>query len=267
VLLGVLASKPASIAEAVALYDRHLAAATSFVKERALVPVPAALALVLEPLPRGIADGAALTNWPAPLCDPRGKGHALYATNLDAHPIVQTKNLAVHEGIPGHYLQSACWQESAPPPVRFLGVSDHVAMARGYFGTMLSVEGWAVHTEQLMLAEGFYEAGPERIFFAFCDAIRAMRVLLDLGLHARGMPEAAALEMITRATLMPSSWALAQILRSKRIPLQSLTYLIGSTEIAALRAGPGRHLSTLDFHRRLLEAGPVPPSRLRGSFA
>jgi uncharacterized protein (DUF885 family) len=267
VLLAILAPTTATVDEAVALYRRHLDAATRFVEERALVPMPEGLSLELEPLPAGIADGTVLTNWPAPLLDARGKGHALYASDASAHQLVQAKNLAVHEGIPGHYLQSACWQRGTPSPVRFLGVTDDVAMARSYFGTMLSVEGWAVHMEQLLLAEGFYDAGPERIFFAFCDAIRAMRVLLDLGLHARGMDEEEALAMITRATLMPESWARNQVLRSKRIPLQSLTYLVGSTEIAALRSGAARELDTLSFHRALLELGPVPPSRLVATFA
>jgi len=266
VLLAILAPKAATVEEAVALYRGHLDAATRFVEERGLVPVPEALALELEPLPAGIADGTVLTNWPAPLLDARGKGHALYATEASAHPIVQAKNLAVHEGIPGHYLQSACWQRGTPSPVRFLGVTDDVAFSRSYFGTMLSVEGWAVHMEQLLLAEGFYEEGPERIFFAFCDAIRAMRVLLDLGLHARGMEEEEAVRMITRATLMPEGWARSQVLRSKRIPLQSLTYLVGSTEIASLRRGAARELDALSFHRALLELGPVPPARLAATF-
>ena len=68
--------------------------------------------------------------------------------------------------------------------------------------------------------------------------------------------------MVTRATLMPEGWARSQILRSKRMPLQSLTYLVGSTEIASLRAGAARDLDAPSFHRALLEFGPVPPSRL-----
>lgn len=266
-LLGVLAPKPATLEDAVALYERHLAAATRFVREREIVQVPESLALALAPMPAGMGDGIALTNWPAPRLDARGKGHALYAVDPSAHPVVQAKNLAVHEGIPGHYLQSASWQRGAAPAVRFLGVIDDVAMSRSYFGAMLSVEGWAVHMEQTMLAEGFYDVGPERLFFAFCDAIRAMRVMLDLGLHARGMTDDEAVRMVTSATLMPEGWARSQIVRSKRVPLQSLTYLVGSTEIAALRSGAARAVDTSRFHRALLSFGPVPPSRLEKAFA
>lgn len=260
VLLTILAEKPSTIAAALERYTHHLEAATRFVKERALVPVPEGLALSLAPLPAGIAEGTALTNWPAPLLRPGGRGHALYAPEPSAHSLVQTKNLAVHEGIPGHYLQSAWWQRTLPSPVRFLGVSDAIAMARGYFGTMLAVEGWAVHMEELLLAEGFYAPGPERIFFAFCDMIRAMRVMLDLQLHAGGLTEDEAERLVMDATLMPQPWARAQVLRAKRIPLQSLTYLVGATELAALRARSS--LSQLAFHRELLRFGPVPPSRL-----
>jgi uncharacterized protein (DUF885 family) len=81
------------------------------------------------------------------------------------------------------------------------------------------------------------------------------------------MEEEEAVRLVTHGTLMSPSWARAQILRSRRIPLQSLTYLVGATEIASLRAGAARDLDTLSFHRALLELGPVPPSRLSATFA
>ncbi len=265
-LYAVFGPKPETLADAVARYQLHIDAATRFVRARGLLTVPDALSLSLAPMPPGVGDGVALTNWPAPLLQPHGRGHALYATEPSAHPLVQARNLAVHEAIPGHYLQSAAWQRSRPSVVRFLGVADDVAMSRGYFGAMLSVEGWAVHMEQLLCAEGFYEAGAERIFFAFCDAIRAMRVLLDLGLHAGAMSDEECVRMVSGATLMSEGWARAQLLRSKRVPLQSSTYFAGERAIAALRAGASGWASR-DFYDQLLSYGPVPPSRLGGAFA
>src|SRR5256885_12245562 len=115
-------------------------AGTRFVAERKLVALPGRLDFAFEPLPPGIADGTAITNWPAPLLDPQGRGHCLYGDDVTSHVEVATKNLAVHEAIPGHYLQSAIWQRTfAGRPrsiVRFSGVCDDVAFARGYFGTM-----------------------------------------------------------------------------------------------------------------------------------
>lgn len=88
-----------------------------------------------------------------------------------------------------------------------------------------------------------------------------MRVLLDLELHARGLPEEEAVDRVMHATLMPENWARMQIVRAKRIPLQSMTYLVGATEIAKLRAAtPAETMHA--FHRALLAFGPVPPSRL-----
>lgn len=185
VVIGLFASKAETTDEAIHAYEAQLAAATRFVREREVVPIPADLALALEPLPDGIADGCGLTNWPAPLLNPAGRGHALYSRNPDDHPKISAKQLAIHEGIPGHYLQSAVWQRSPASPVRFLGVTDDVAISQGYFGTMVSVEGWAVHMEDVMVREGFFEPGHERMFAAWCDAVRAARVIFDLGLHAQ----------------------------------------------------------------------------------
>jgi uncharacterized protein (DUF885 family) len=259
--MRVLAARPASLDEALAAYRRWIVEATNFVRDRELVPVPAGMALAFEPLPSGIADGGSVTNWPAPLFDPGGKGHVLYAPQPEAHATVATKNLAVHEGVPGHYLQSVTWQRQADVAhaCRYLGVADDVAFARGYFGTTISVEGWAVHMEQLLRARGFYDTDEELLFFDFCDAIRATRVVLDLELHTGRMPADAAVRFVAEATGMPEGWARAQVLRSKRIPLQGLTYLVGQRAIAELRRS--FRGDDLDFHAQLLALGPVPPSR------
>jgi uncharacterized protein (DUF885 family) len=263
-VLALFGPKPATIEEALAAYREQIEAATRVA--RAIVPIPDDLALGLDPLPEGIADGAGFTNWPAPLLDPTGRGHALYARDPAAHPRIMAKQLAIHECIPGHYLQSAIWQRQRSRPVRFLGVQDDVAMSVGYFGTMVSVEGWAVHMEDEMVALGFMEPGRERMFSAWCDAVRAMRVLLDLGLHAEGRSADEMAAQVAEATLLSEGWARQQVLRSKRIPLQSSTYQIGAMEIEALQKRARPKMSALDFHAKLLAFGPVPTSRLRVAF-
>lgn len=260
-LMKVLAPRPSTLDDALAGYRRWLVEATNFVRDRELVPVPAALALALEPLPGGIADGGAVTNWPAPLFDPEGRGHVLYAPDPNAHTTVATKNLAVHEGIPGHYLQSVYWQRNAKPEhaCRYLGVADDVAFSRGYFGATLAVEGWAVHMEHLLRHHGFYDTKEQQIFFDFCDAIRAMRVVLDLELQRGRMTGEDAARFVADATMMPEGWAKAQVVRAKRLPLQGLTYQVGAREIAKLRKT--FRGDDIEFHEKLLSLGPVPPSR------
>jgi hypothetical protein len=260
-LLKVLAPRPSTLDEALAGYRRWLVEATNFVRDHDLVPIPPALALDLEPMPGGIADGSSVTNWPAPLFDPKGKGHLLYASDPGAHSTVAMKNLAVHEGIPGHYLQSAYWQRNAKPEhaCRWLGVADDVAFAWGYFGAMLAVEGWAVRMEHLLRRHGFYDTPEEQLFFDFCDVIRAMRVVLDLELQRGRMSGEEATRFVAETTSMPEGWAHAQVVRAKRLPLQGLTYQVGAREIERLRRS--FRGDELEFHERLLAAGPVPPSR------
>lgn len=266
-LLKVLTPRPSTLDDALAGYRRWLVDAMNFVRDRELVPIPTALALALEPLPGGIADGSSVTNWPAPLFDPKGKGHLLYATDPRAHSTIAMKNLAVHEGIPGHYLQSVWWQRNAKPEqaCRWLGVADDVAFAWGYFGAMLAVEGWAVHMEHLLRRHGFYDTPEEDLFFDFCDVIRAMRVVLDLELQRGRMTGEEATRFVADTTSMPESWSRAQVVRAKRLPLQGLTYQVGAREIAKLRRSFKG--DDLDFHEKLLSLGPVPPSRAARLFS
>jgi uncharacterized protein (DUF885 family) len=259
--------RAATVPEMVAMYRKHCDDATTLVRERKLVPVPHPLALELAPLPQGVIDGGAITNWPAPLLDPEGRGHALYAPDVHQHPTVAMKQLAIHEGIPGHYLQSVAWQRQPIPrhrAVRWLGVADPIAMAGGYFGTMVSVEGWAVYMEQLLFENDFFDPGRETQFFAVCDAIRAVRVLTDLELHATDITTEQAEELVASSTLLARDYGEYSVLRSKRIPLQSMTYLVGQRETMDLRAlALAKGESLLTFHGRILSAGPVPLSRLR----
>jgi uncharacterized protein (DUF885 family) len=268
---ALLGAQDARIEDVVRRYERHLLAATRFVRERDIVAIPEDLALAFEPLPPAVADGSPVTNWPAPLLDARARGHVLYGGDAAAHATVATKNLAVHEGIPGHYLQCAVWQRafaSGEAPrhelVRYLALHDDVAMSRGCMASALAVEGWAVHMERTLLREGFYDTDDERLFFAVCDAIRAARVVLDLELHAGDLDVAGAVRLVAEATGMPERWARGQVLRAKRMPLQGLSYLVGAAAIEALR----RELDapSAAFHRGLLALGPVPPSRARGTL-
>jgi uncharacterized protein (DUF885 family) len=264
--VAVCALHPASYEDAVALYEKHLAAAVRLVRAKELVAMPEPLALAFERLPPGVADGASITNWPAPLLDPEGRGHALCGDDMAAHVSIAAKPLAVHEAIPGHYLQSVAWQRAVESGaidrasiVRFFGVFDDVAISRAYFGTMLSVEGWAVAMERLLREHGFFDTPRELFFAAMCDAIRAVRVIVDLELHAGDASPEALRALVAEATLFGDRYATYQILRAKRMPLQGLTYLVGALEIEGLRAASALPLAA--FHRELLALGPVPPSR------
>lgn len=255
---------PASLEEAFAKYREVQARAIAFVREKELFLFDESFQLDLSTIPPGIAVGTPAINWPAPLLDRTKSGGFLISPDPDAHSISGAANLAVHEGIPGHYLQSFAWQSrfsGEPHPVRFLCVCDDVAMARQYYGTMVSIEGFAAYVEELMLEQGFF-SDEEALLSVVSKAIRAARVIADLSLHARHSSRQAVAEMLAEQTGMPLGWARGQVLRYSRIPLQALTYHVGCRQIWALKGKARAHagFQEADFHKRLFDLGPVPPA-------
>jgi uncharacterized protein (DUF885 family) len=256
---GLFARKLDAGADIPAMYRAHAERALErFVDVGLLSPV-GEINLGFDPLPEGIAEGSQAVNWPAPLLDPTGRGHVAYAPRPSAHVAVACKSLAIHEAVPGHYLQSRVWQLAhghGRHAGRFIGVADDVAMVRGYMGTMVAVEGWAVRAEQLARTMGLFD-DEEELFFSVCEAIRAARAVVDIELHAGEMTRDEAARFTAWATLLPEAWAQRQVVRYRRMPLQACTYWLGA--LAIERAAARRTGSMAAFHDELLSRGPVPP--------
>lgn len=262
------AHHPARDEDVIPLYRELIAHTEQFVHEQGMFNVPEGLRLGIKPLPPGMVDVRG-TNWPAPLLDPRKVGWFVVAPMAPAHPTVWAALLAVHEGIPGHFLQSVAWQRAFsrhPAPVRFLLVTDHVAMARGHFGPMLNIEGYATYAEERMRRAGFYTTA-EELTALVARALRAVRVVVDISLHTERMDDEAAVRYLVHHASMPEAHARREILRFKRIPMQSITYLLGALEFERLEADcrrqRGEHFDEAGFHDELFSFGPVPPAQLR----
>jgi uncharacterized protein (DUF885 family) len=259
---------PARDEDVIPLYRGLIARAEHFIHERGMFDVPAGCRLGLKAMPPGMVDVRG-TNWPAPLMDPSKVGWFVLAPMALAHPTVWATLLAVHEGLPGHFLQSVAWQRGFsqhPAPVRFLLVTDHVAMARGHFGPMLNIEGYATYAEERMRREGFYTA-PEALTALVARALRAVRVVVDIGLHTGRMDEEEAVRYLMHHACMPEPNARREVLRYKRIPMQAITYLLGALELEQLaedcRRERGSRFDEAAFHNELFSFGPVPPALLR----
>ncbi|MEZ6197403.1 MAG: DUF885 family protein [Planctomycetota bacterium] len=222
--------------------------------------------LGMDVYPEGMRDQGAGTNWPAPLLDPRGRGQFVIHPDPGAHPRAWASVLAVHEGVPGHTLQSAGFQRrfaGAAAPFRFLAVADDVAIPRLNFSAMLSIEGWAVYAESLVREAGLH-SGVDLLFAHAADALRAVRVIAEIDLH-RGALAPAEVEpfVCENAGLASARWELE---RYQRGPLQAVAYFFGARRIRALRerteAVEGAGFSAARFHEALLAAGPVRPDDL-----
>jgi uncharacterized protein (DUF885 family) len=221
------------------------------------------------PMPAGMLHGASISNWPAPLMNPRSSGCVVLRPESECHPKVRSALLAAHEGIPGHFLQSMAWQRRFgrdEAPVRFLNTADDVAMLRQYYAPMLNIEGYATYAEELLRAEGFYSK-EEELFALSCRVFRALRLALDVGLHCKFMNPKEGSRYIVAHTSFSGETADAEILRYQRLPMQGATYLLGALQFEDLRREMqhkfGEDLRDDAFHEQVFAFGPVPPAVIR----
>ncbi|MCE1245177.1 MAG: DUF885 domain-containing protein [Firmicutes bacterium] len=157
---------------------------------------------------------------------------------------------AVHEAYPGHHLQ-LCHARENP------------SIIRGLAGCNLFVEGWALYTEELMQEIG-YLTEPMQILFQLKDKVwRASRIIIDVGLHVKGMPMEEAMNILTRTIGYSEHAALTEVKRYCRTPTQPLSYLTGLTKIQQMKKAfmskyPESGLK--QFHDKVLACGSIPPA-------
>jgi len=159
--------------------------------------------------------------------------------------------LYLHEGAPGHHFQISLAQEdtSLPDFQRFGGNTAYV-------------EGWALYAETLGYPMGFY-ADPMQHWGTLDDEmLRAMRLVVDTGLHSQGWSRQQALDYMLANSGMGRSDAEAEVDRYIADPGQAVAYKIGALTIQRLRAeaeaqlGPRFDLKA--FHAQVLDSGALP---------
>ena len=126
------------------------------------------------------------------------------------------------------------------------------------------VEGWALYSEQLM-GEGEYYEGEEARLFQLVNLLwRAVRVVLDVGLHTRGMSPAEAVNYMVEHLPIERTSAEAEVRRYCAWPTYQLCYAVGRRELLhlrdayATRAGSGYQARR--FHDELMGYGGLPVS-------
>jgi uncharacterized protein (DUF885 family) len=157
---------------------------------------------------------------------------------------------AVHEAYPGHHLQLS-WARRNPSLIRKL------------LGTSLLAEGWALYSEELMNELGYY-TDEERMMQLEWALVRAARIVIDVGLHVRGMSFDDAVGILTREVHLEPSLALSEVKRYTQDPTQPLSYMVGRQQIFKLRererARLGSAFSLKRFHQDVLSRGTIAPS-------
>lgn len=185
-----------------------------------------------------------------------GLDAAAAETRLRGHPYAKIPIMAVHEGYPGHHVQLV-WGNRAATLPRKLGVAL----------SNLFIEGWAFYCEEMMEREGFLTDPRGRLMRLAEQLWRACRIVIDVGLHCRGMKFEDAVEMLVAVAGMERPDAVAEVQRYTSNPTQPMSYLIGKREILTLaeeyRRRQGAAYRLKQFHDDLLACGTLPPRLLR----
>lgn len=171
---------------------------------------------------------------------------------IERTPLGALLPLALHEAWPGHLMHGALLNEL-----------DHLPAFRR-FGMMKAtayVEGWALYCERLGLDMGLYTTPDDHLGRLDMEMWRAVRLVVDTGMHALGWTRDQALAYMTAHTTLPLSTCESEIDRYIGTPAQALAYKIGERRILSLRqraeACLKERFDLRGFHDRVLNCGPA----------
>ena len=208
--------------------------------------------LVIKPVEPFREQGAAGAFYEAPSADGTRPG-TYYANTVDMRglPIFEMETLAHHEAIPGHHMQIAIAQELQGIP-KF----------RKYGGNNAYEEGWALYSEYFPKAYGYY-ADPYMDFGRLNDELlRAVRLVVDTGVHAKHWTRAQVMSYFRTNTPNPERDVFTETNRYIVWPAQACGYKIGMLKILELRELAkkelGKNFDIREYHDLVLKNGAVP---------
>lgn len=207
---------------------------------------------VVKPVPDFQAKSAAGASYQSPAPDGSRPGTFYINTyNLRSQPKFIMETLSIHEAAPGHHFQIAIQQ----------GVED-LPDFRKFGGYTAFNEGWALYAESLGKELGLF-TDPYMWYGRLVDEqLRAMRLVVDTGLHAFGWSREKAINYMMANSSMARSDVEAEVERYIVMPGQALAYKIGQRKIRQLRDKSeqilGSKFDVKKFHTQLLIDGSLP---------
>lgn len=164
---------------------------------------------------------------------------------------VQVAGIAAHEGAPGHHFQIARQQELTGIP-KF----------RKFGGYGAYIEGWGLYSERLANEMGVYKDPYARFGMLSLQVWRAIRLVLDTGIHAKRWNRDQAIAYFKANSSVSDKDIAREVDRYFNWPGQATSYMVGQLKIAELRARAERELGSRfdirDFHEAVLDQGALP---------
>lgn len=199
---------------------------------------------------REVPGGAAHYYGPTPDGSQPGIFYA-HLSDMSAVSLWALESLAYHEGVPGHHMQIAIQNELTDIPV-----------FRTQYGYSAFAEGWGLYAEDLGKTMGFF-TDPYNDFGRLSSELwRAVRLVLDTGLHAKGWTEDEAIAWAMENSARPESSIKSEVKRFLLWPGQATTYKIGMIAIQRLRdeaqAALGDKFDWKSFHDTVIDGGSMP---------
>ena len=208
--------------------------------------------MVIKRVEPWLEKSAGTAGYFAPSADGSRPGY-LYVNLYDMGrmPRYEISSLAYHEGIPGHHLENAISQEIEGLP-KF----------RNYGGYTAFSEGWGLYAEQIPKEIGLYHDPYQDFGRLSMELMRAGRLVVDSGLHAKRWTREEAIAWLDENTPVGHEGNIVAVDRYITLPAQATSYEIGKLKMMALReearAALGARFDLAAFHDAVLGSGPVP---------
>lgn len=179
--------------------------------------------------------------------------------DVKKYNVYADEDLFLHEAIPGHHYQVSLQQENKDLP------KFRKTIWFNAYG-----EGWALYTESLGKELGLYTDPYQYFGMLSAEMHRAIRLVVDTGLHTKGWTREQAIKYSMENEAEPAESIIAEIERYMAIPGQALSYKIGQLKIRELRTKAEKELgakfSIKEFHNQVLDAGCLPLKVLEGKI-
>ena len=237
--------------------QRYLDESTAFIDNmKALLPeyfgiLPKADLVVKRVEPFREQDGAAAHYFGS---SPDGSipgTYYVHLSDMSANPITELEAVAYHEGLPGHHMQIAIAREL-----------ESVPSFRSQAGFTAYSEGWGLYTELLSKEMGAYQDPYSDFGRLVGEMWRAVRLVVDTGIHAMGWTEQQAVDYFANNVSTPLPSIVSEIRRYTVLPGQATSYKIGMLKILELRERAreqlGDDFDIRDFHDAVLGGGGLP---------